>query len=94
MLTVDENREDHYSLNEPRTLELECDVQLAASLFRAHRSIRDVGLIVQYGVCYYSPHDGYDECPLRCIEERDGVIIGHGEGDFALAPVVRVGEAE
>jgi len=47
-LTVDESREDHYSLDEPWTVEFEYDIHLAPYCFLAHRTILDVGLIVHY----------------------------------------------
>jgi len=92
-LTVDYNREDHYSLDESRTLDFECDIQVARYV-RARRIIRDVDLVVHYYICYHSPHDGYDESPEWPVVKAGGIIIGHSKSDLALALVIRVRETD
>ena len=92
-LTVDYNREDHYSLDESRTLDFECDVQVARFVqVQARHIIRDIDLVVHYHICYHSPHDGYGESPERRVVIVGGEIIGHSKSDLALALVVRVCE--
>jgi len=93
VLTVDKNREDHYSLDESRTLDFECDIQVAR-LIQARHIIRDIDLVVHYRICYHSPHDGYDESPERRVERGGGEIIGHSKSDLALALVIGVRETD
>ena len=94
-LTVDYNREDHYSLDESRTLEFECDVQVARFVqVQARHIIRDIDLVVHYYICNHSPHDGYDESPERRVVKRGGEITGHGKSDLALALVIGVCETD
>jgi len=94
-LTVDKNREDHNSLDKSRTLEFECDIQVAPLVhFQARHIIRDIDLVVHYRICYHSPHDGYDESPERRVVIVGGEIIGHSKSDLALALVIGVRETD
>jgi len=91
--TVDYNREDHYSLDESRTLDFECDINVAPFV-RTRHIIRDIDLVVHYHICYHSAHDGYDESPERRVVKVGGEIIGHSKSDLALALVIGVRETD
>jgi len=56
--------------------------------------MKDIDPIVHYWVCYNTPRHCNKESPLRRVEAVDGVIIRHGEGDFTLASVEGVHEAD
>jgi len=95
VLTVDKNCEDHYSLDESRTLDFQCDIQVAPFVqVQARHIIRDIDLVVHYRICYHSPHDGYDESPERRVVSVGGEVIGHSKSDLALALVIGVCETD
>lgn len=76
-------------------MDFECDIHLAPwKTLPARYDILDIDLVVHDCLVYYSPHDLYEESPLRRVEGVNGSVVGYGKGYLAPGSVPGVRDTD